>query len=420
MMTTLCPLSTERLGKPAKLQWTVILLTFATLTVSVRSVSSVQAQDRNIRARIDRATATSFHVQAGRDQGLDEHDVVDAFSDTAYVGSLQVVEVSERAAELAFLRDDVVGQQRRRPHLTPGDYLYLRFASDDNYGRTPGRVRMPRNLSVDVRFASVYDSNIDHNDESAESYGLVPAARMRLRSSVDDPLLTAVYVVARHDYSNTDRWTRTSHLANLIFEPRTSDWFRMSTVGQVSIRGSSEDRDISNQYRVEQDLEVRFSRRHRLIVYGGLVWKKFPDSPVDDAFKPRVGGEYRRYGSGGRRWELDVRREWNEEQEIEGEYDRWKFETSYRFPIGRVALARIELEYRRKTYRERFVEIEDDDFLRRDYRWTVGTSATREIGRNLSVELGYRFEKRDSNDPDKLYSAHMVTLGLGYSLFGGQ
>ncbi|NNE46261.1 MAG: hypothetical protein HKN37_06340, partial [Rhodothermales bacterium] len=145
-------------------------LTVATFVVSTLFVATpAQGQDGFIRARINRTSPTSFHVQAGREQGLDEHAIVDAFSDTAYVGSLKIVDVSEGAAELAFLRDDLIGQQQRRPTLTAGDYLYLRFAvGDAGLDRTRGRVRTPGFLDVDLQFASAYDSNIDHNDEPVE------------------------------------------------------------------------------------------------------------------------------------------------------------------------------------------------------------------------------------------------------------
>ena len=63
---------------------------------------------------------------------------------------------------------------------------------------------------------------------------------------------------------------------------------------------------------------------------------------------------------------------------------------------------------------------EDEDFLRRDARWTFGASATKLVQRRLSIEVGYRFEARDSNDPDKIYSAHLATVVLGYRLLAGR
>lgn len=393
---------------------------FVFLMAALGGADPARAQDGHIRARIDAASTTTFRVDAGRKDGLDEEDVVDAFSDSAYVGSLRVVDVTDATAVLTFLEDDILGQQVDRRAIGPGDYLFLRLTPADDRLAKPPRAIFPPNFDLDVQVASVYDSNIDHNDEPLESYGVVPAARIRLRSHVDKPLFVASYAVARHDYTNTDRWSRTSHLATLEFEPRPADWFRMATAGQISIRGSSEDRDIADQFRVEQDLEFLFTRQLRLIVYGGLVWKRFPESPIDNAFKPRVGAAFRSYGDSGRRWELDVRREWNEEEELRGEYDRWKVESSYRFPVTSTVRAEAEIEFRRKVYRDRFVEIEEEDYLRRDHRWTLVASAAKTLHRRVSIELSYTFEMRESNDPDKFYDAHLITLALGYRLLPGR
>ncbi|MBT8399294.1 MAG: outer membrane beta-barrel protein [Rhodothermia bacterium] len=373
-------------------------------------------QDANIRTSVEKTSGSSIQVAAGSDDGISVRDTLDAFSETSYVGSLRVIGVSDKSAELAFLDDHLLGS-RAQVALRQGDPLYLRFE------RRPGRdgqLRRPPPTSLainaELQFASVYDSNIDQDDEPVSSYGLVPAARFMVRSSREDPILSGTYVLARHDYSNSERWTRTSHMGELVFEPSFSGIVRPQTSGQISIRGSSEDRDVSNEYRVDQEIEFRFTRNQRLILYGAMVWKKVPDSPIDDAFKPRTGVVLQQRGEDGRRWELDIRREWNEEQETRGEYDRWKIETSYRFPVSKAIQARAQVEYRIKSYRDRFVEIEEEDYLRKDNRLTIGASAVSEIVRNVSLQVGYRFETRNSNDPDKLFSAHLMMLMLGYRL----
>lgn len=374
------------------------------------------AQQTSIRTQVEKATLSSIHVAAGSDDGISARDTVDAFSESSYVGSMRVVGLSQKTAELAFLEDQLLGS-RQPMGFRQGDPLYLRFETRPAPRVQPLRPP-PTSLAVsaEVQFTSVFDSNIDQDDEPVSSYGLVPGGRLIVKSSHTNPILSAAYGIARHDYSNSERWTRTSHIAELAFEPMSSGMLRPQTSGQISIRGSSEDRDISNEYRVDQEIEFRFSRNQRVIFYGAAVWKKVPESPIDDAFKPRTGVVLQQRGEDGRRWELDIRREWNEEQETRGEYDRWKIETSYRFPVSRSIQARAQVEYRIKSYRDRFVEIEEEDYLRKDNRLTIGASAVSEIFRNVSLQLGYRFETRNSNDPGKLFSAHLVMLTLGYRL----
>ena len=397
------------------LRWRPIVAT-GTLALLL-TVPAPAQEERNVRARIDRASATSIEVAAGRKHGITERDTVDAFTETSFIGSMRVVDVSENRAELTFIEDPLLASLDAQTSLRAGSFLYLRF---DGPADDPSRLRrsrpLPSNVKVDLQFASIYDSNVDHSDEPDQAYGLVPAAKVTLRSSSKNPLFTGAYVIARHNYPDAERWTRTSHMGTIDFEPEPNDWFRPSTSAEISIRGSSEDRDVSNQYRIEQDLEFRLTRDYRLSVYGDLIWKKIPDSPIDDAFKPRVGAAFERRGDDGSQWELDIRREWNEEKEARGEYDRWKIETSYRFPLTKSVLAQAEVEYRRKTYRDRFIEIEEEEFLRKDNRWTLGAFVAKRFRYGVVVEVGYRYETNDSNDPDKLYGAHLVNMTVGYSL----
>ncbi len=387
------------------------------LAVCVLIARPASAQEKQILVRVDRMYGSTIHVDAGTDQGMAIRDTVDAYHDVSFVGSLRVVTAGSKESVLASVDDELVDVASALRQIAPGDYLYLKFASaPGNEVRALRRGRPLKNVSLELMVTGVYDTNIDHNDEPVASYGTVPATRIRLRDRVRNPIVTASYTIGRHSYSNTDRWDRVSHLATLDLEPELTDWLRPETSAEVSIRGSSEDRDISNQYRVDQAIEFRFTRSHRLAIYGGLLWKKFPDDPENDAFKPRVGITFQRRASGGRRWELDLRREWNEEESVSGEYDRWKVESSYRIPVSKLTDAKIEVEYRRKIYRERFVEIEDEDTLRRDHRWTLGASLSRSFLHNARIELDYKFETRDSNDPGKIYSAHLIMLGVGYRL----
>ncbi|RMF63949.1 MAG: hypothetical protein D6746_02335 [Bacteroidetes bacterium] len=272
-------------------------------------------------------------------------------------------------------------------------------------------------VRLDALFSNVYESNINHDEEPVPSYGWVPALRLQLRSHRDDPFLTLTYHVARHAYTNTEKWDRVSHKAELNLAPEITDWLHAETSVEGSLRGSSEDRDISNQLRVVQDFELRFTRNHRLHLYGTLRWKQIPDDPEEDAFKPNLGLEFERQLPGGRRFETGVRYEQNREQLERGNYTRWTFDMAYRFPFLHPR-SRLEfgLKYRRKDYEARFVEIEDEDVLRRDHRWTAGLAWQITLLRNTRVLLDYQVETRDSNDPAKRFVAHQIGLSVGYRI----
>ena len=277
-----------------------------------------------------------------------------------------------------------------------------------------------RFIDVDLQFSNIYEDNIDHDAdfEAVQSVGTVPALRVRFQGVSSDPLVTFEYLVARHAYSNTERWDRISNAFRGALEPQISDALRTKTAVELSLKGSSEDdRDISNQFQIIQELEYRFTRRHRLQLYGTYRVKRFPDQPGVRDFKPNVGINFERSNSDGERFESGARYEFNKEEEARGNYRRWTFTVEYRTPeFNERDQFEIGVKHRRKFYTARFVEIEDEDFLRQDNRLSIGVSWSHQFNQNVELELGYEFETRGSNDPEKLYNANAVGLSMRYSL----
>lgn len=276
-----------------------------------------------------------------------------------------------------------------------------------------------QHVSAELQFSNIYEDNIDHDEafEAVQSYGMVPALQLQFRSSATDPLITLEYLVARHAYSNTERWDRVSNAFRGALEPRISEAFHAKTSVELSLKGSSEDRDVSNQFQIVQELEYRFTRRHRLQLYGTYRVKRFPDQPGAKDLKPNVGINFERSNSDGERFESGARYEFNKEEELRGNYKRWTFTVDYRTPeILNNNQFEIGVKHRRKSYTARFVEIEDEDYLRLDNRLSVGLSWTRDFSRGVSMEVGYEFETRGSNDPEKLYEANAFSLTMTYVL----
>ncbi len=184
------------------------------------------------------------------------------------------------------------------------------------------------------------------------------------------------------------------------------------------MKGSSEDRDISNQFQVAQEFEYRLTNRHRLQLYGTYRIKRFPDQPDNETFKPNVGLNFERTNSDGERFESGARYEFNKRQEARSKYKRWTFTVGYRTPALNKDRDQfeVELKHRRKFYLERFVEIEDEDFLREDYRLGIKATWVHHFKGGVTMEAGYDFETRNSNDPDKPYDANALSLVMIYDL----
>lgn len=285
---------------------------------------------------------------------------------------------------------------------------------------TPFGTFMNRHFSAALQFSSIFEDNIEHDADvdAIQSYGMVPSLHVRFHSGGEDRIFTLEYLVARHAYSNTERWDRVSNAFRAAFESELTDALHLQTSAELSLRGSSEDRDVSNQFQVVQEIEYRFTRRHRLQLYGTYRVKRFPDQPGVRDLKPNVGLNFERRNSDGERFETGARYEVNREEEIRGNYNRWTFDVEYRTPEFNRGRDQFEVgvKHRRKKYEARFVELDDEDYLREDNRLSIDAIWIHHFNRGVSTELGYEFETRGSNDPERLYEANAFRFVMTYAL----
>ena len=271
------------------------------------------------------------------------------------------------------------------------------------------------NLTLELGYLSRFDSNIDHNEDDLDSFGMVPAMMAQLRSNRIKPIALLNYHVARHNYSGTDRWDRFSHLLVGVLRQDQDGSFRTETRGEISVAGTSEDRDLSNQYQVAQNLEYRFTDDYRLNVYGTLRWKRF-DVSTRNEFKPNVGLEFEQKLGNDAELKFEVRWETKIIDARDSRYKRWTFALDYEVPVSATSELEVFVENRRKLYEFDEVEIEDEDFLRRDFQWKFGVAWTKQLTDRLRFKTDYMFERRDSNNPEKLFDAHLVDMSIYFRL----
>lgn len=293
---------------------------------------------------------------------------------------------------------------------------YVGLGFGDALAQTDAQHMLTHGLDFHMSLSSSYDSNINHDDQPVQAYGLIRGLQIRYRLRPSDPILTLAYTISLHSYTSTDEWDRVSNQIQLYFEPEISHRVHAETSVEVSLKGSSEDRDLADQYCLAQEFEYRFTRNNRLQFYGTSRWKRFPDAPDRNAVKPNVGLVFQRRLSQGERWEVGARYEINDAQILRSEYTRWTFEIEYQTPIaGSGDQIEFKAAYRRKLYKQRFVEIDGEDFQRRDYRWILNAVWKRPLLPALRAELGFTLETRDSNDPAKRFAAYLLGIVLTYS-----
>jgi hypothetical protein len=94
----------------------------------------------------------------------------------------------------------------------------------------------------------------------------------------------------------------------------------------------------------------------------------------------------------------------------------WIHAPIYPGDMVRRSVLDLGIKHRRKYYPNRDVEIEDEDYPRRDTRWILDASWDYVVMRNVITNVRYRYEARTSNDPDKPFGAHLLDFGL-YVIF---
>jgi hypothetical protein len=119
-------------------------------------------------------------------------------------------------------------------------------------------------------------SNVNFDQEDRDAYGLVFGGGVGYAG--DDFELG--YEVAGHSYTNTSRWDRVSHRLEAEFEHDLPGNWELETVGQISFKGSSEDRDLVDQdFEISPRLEYRFTDERRLRLFTTHRLKRYDDAP---------------------------------------------------------------------------------------------------------------------------------------------
>jgi hypothetical protein len=232
------------------------------------------------------------------------------------------------------------------------------------------------------------------------------------RTPPSRPTLELSYEVAVHSYTQTDKWDRVSHNLQASFEQRLTRHWNLETNGELSFKGSSEDRELVDQYILLQQIYYRLNRQNRLGFYGAYRVKRYDDSPDRDATNLYLGGDFEEQLGVGHRWKIGYRYETNRPQSPRHQYIRWTYSMDYTTPLSARGKLILGVRYRSQRYDERLMEIEDTEVPRHDHRWVLSASWIRPLWRNQELDLDYKFETRSSNDPDKEFSAHLLAITL--------
>lgn len=252
-------------------------------------------------------------------------------------------------------------------------------------------------------------SNVTFDQEGRDAYALVLGGAIAYEG--DDFELG--YELAGHRYTNTSRWDRISHHFEAELEQDLPGNWDFEAVGQINFKGSSEDRDLVDQdFEVEPRIQYHFTPERRLRLFTTHRLKRYHDAPETNAVKHYFGAELRETMGPGDYWEVGGRFETNEERLDRGDYRRWTYWLEHGIQLTESGRLVMRVRYRFKRYSHRFVEAEDEEVLRTDHRFVPSIAWVRSLGPRLDVRFDYTYETNYSNDPEKVYGAHLGWMSL--------
>jgi hypothetical protein len=278
-----------------------------------------------------------------------------------------------------------------------------------------GELPPPQRLwRLDLTAVNIYEGNISHDPEPIRSYGFTPAAAVRYDSSAHDPAFTFGYEIAGNAYTGTDEWDRVSHAVFAVATSRVGDRLRVETGGSATWKGSSEDRELSDDVAVSARTIYRLTKSQRLVGIGVWQYKQYPDDPATSGLSPYVGAKFDQRLPAGRRLVAGFKYQTRNSHEPRDRYTRQAYTLDFSTPLL-AATDRLTLgyEYRPQVYTERLIKIAPGvRALRRDRRHVIDAQYARPINARMDVLWQVGFERRTSNDPDKYFVAPSFGMAI--------
>ena len=276
--------------------------------------------------------------------------------------------------------------------------------------------RRRRRFWLSASLSTVFDSNVEHDERRLHSFGLVPSFGLHFQDNPEKPSFEAEYEVGFHRYTRTDSFDRVSQYLTAAYRRRLPGRLSSRTTGEVSLKGSSEDRDVNNQYSLEQQFQYRLSPAARVSAFAAYRVKRYPLADAGkNAIDPYVGGKFQQALKGGREWEISYRYDKNRSQDPKDRYVRWTYEAQFSTPLfrSRRDLLTVEARYSPRLY-ARQIKVYGERVARKDRRWVFEVDYERPLARDVRFGLDYKYENRNSNDPDKRFDGHVLGVTFGF------
>lgn len=280
--------------------------------------------------------------------------------------------------------------------------------------RLPAELTPGPQWSLHLGQSGVFDTNIDHTSDARPDYGVVFMGGAAWRNRPSRPSFQVSYEAGLHRYRESPKWDRVSHRAQAAFEKRLSKRWTAETRGEVSLKGSSEDRELGNQYVLLEQMDFRLVRGLGLRLYGVARLKRYAEPDKDRDATNTYAGAALKLRLGAARFELGSRYENNDARSERQEFGRWVHGAQLAAALSRHDDIGLDVRLYDQQYPFRTVRVGSRRELRQDQRFVSAVSWNHVFERVLGVELAYRYERRASNDPDKEFNGHQIAVEFHY------
>lgn len=268
-------------------------------------------------------------------------------------------------------------------------------------------------LSYSAGVSLVWDSNIDRNQAEVSDWGTIPMFGVQWVKKSGIQKFGLSYEGANHNYHDSPQWNRYSQQVNGLWEVNWSRRWRSQTLLELTFKGSSDDRALSNRYslieRIDYDITDKLNGR----LYGAWQVRAKNAEPGRDGDDPYVGVTFTQKLSKSHEIDVDVRYEDYRAEALRNKYQKTSYSVQYKGKLGDANQLAIELKYRDQYY-ERLIDVGDELVRRQDERYLATLSLGHRFAAHWEGSMNYEFERRDSNDPKKEYDGHYLGTTLLY------
>lgn len=265
-------------------------------------------------------------------------------------------------------------------------------------------------LRYHLNTGMLLETNLEREETPSGAYGGVVGLGIGFRNRARRPSLEFGYEIAGHRYSVPARWNRLSHAGTGAITVHATKRLALRLEAEATIKGSSEDRDLGNQYRLRQAIEWRILGNTEIEIGAVARLRRYTDNLDRNATNTYAEAKLAQRIVRGLDLAASGRLESNDASGARYRYDRVSYQIGLE-ATGGFGELEIEGGYKIQDYRTRLIDTGPADGSRRqDRRYQVEASWTIFPWETFGITTGYQFEHRVSNDPNAEYLAHQFGL----------